>query len=219
MKFTCPNCRQPLLPESINVQTDLALCKACGWTSRVSTLVGVDAETEVLQHPPPGAWYSETESEVVFGATTRSPKAFVLVPFTIGWVAITMGIAYGTQFADGKFSLGRSLIGLPFLLAGLLLVFLTLLSIGGREEVSMRDGVGTVFVGIARFGRRRSLNLAGTESIELGGRNLGGAILLRPQFIVLGGTLTKPRRDFIFEVLKLLKARLDRKQTASPDAP
>jgi hypothetical protein len=135
------------------------------------------------------------------------------------WVAITMGVAYGTQFADGKFSLGRSLIGLPFLLAGLFIVFLTLLSIGGREEVSMRDGMGVVFVGIGRFGRRRSFNLAGTESIEFGGRNLGGAILLRPQFFILGGTLTKPRRDFIFEVLKLLKARLDRKQPAPPTAP
>jgi hypothetical protein len=87
---------------------------------------------------------------------------------------------------------------------------------GGGQHA---DGMGVVFVGIGRFGRRRSFNLAGTESIEFGGRNLGGAILLRPQFFILGGTLTKPRRDFIFEVLKLLKARLDRKQPAPPTAP
>jgi len=208
MKFFCPNCRQPLLPENINVQTDLALCKACGQVSQLSKLVDADFDPAVLDHPPPGAWYRETMSECVFGATTL---AFFLVPFMCVWSGFSLGGIYGTQLIHGKFNLMMSLFGLPFLIGTFFLGSIALMAVGGKLEVRVRDGLGTVFVGIGGLGWTRRFNLAEVDSIEdsyTPGRRNGGStsILLRGQSVLrFGSQLTEPRRYFILNVLKRLK--------------
>ncbi len=212
MKFTCPNCRQPLLPENINVQTDLALCKACGQVSQLSKLVDADFDPAVLDHPPPGAWYQESMSECIFGATTRSPMAFFLVPFMCVWSGGSLGGIYGTQLVHGKFNLMISLFGIPFLIGTLMFGSIALMSVCGKLEVRIREGLGTVFIGVGRLGWTRRFNLAEVDFIEdsytPGSRGSGStSILLRGQSVLrFGSQLTEPRRYFILNVLKRLKA-------------
>lgn len=214
MKFNCPTCREPLLPENINIQTDLALCKRCGNMVQVSDLVDQGFDSNVLSHPPKGAWYEQTLSEYVIGATTRSPVAFFLVPFMCVWSGGSLGGIYGTQIAQGKFNLSTSLFGIPFILGSVLFWSLALMAIWGKVEVRLRDGVGTVFVGIGRLGWKRSLNLDDVEAIEEGnakGRypgSTGTSITLRGKTLLsFGSNLSEPRRYFMIQVLRQLRAR------------
>ncbi|MCX6952165.1 MAG: hypothetical protein NTV51_08355 [Verrucomicrobia bacterium] len=214
MKFTCPACQQSLPPGQINVQTDLALCQACGHVARLSQLVDADFDARVLHNPPKGAWYQQTMSEHVVGATTRHPSAFFLVPFMCVWSGGSLGGIYGTQIAQGKFNLTTSLFGIPFLLGSILFWTVALMAIWGKMEVRVRDGIGTVFVGLGRLGWKRSFNLDDVESIEDSGTKVsypgssGASIVLRGKSILRFGTnLTEPRRYFVLNVLKQLKAR------------
>jgi len=214
VKFYCPTCRQQFLPENINVQTDLALCKACGNVARLSGLVDADVASEILQNVPKGAWYSDTMSGCVVGATTRHPMAFFLVPFMCVWSGFSLGGIYGKQISKGQFNLTNSLFGIPFVLGTLFFGGTALMAVCGKVEVRVDDGEGVVFVGIGRLGWNRRFRLDEINSIEdkvtsfryPGGQ--GEAIVLRGKSSLSFGTnLTEPRRYFIRNVLKLLKAQ------------
>jgi hypothetical protein len=214
MKFYCPTCRQQFLPENINVQTDIALCKACGNVSRLSNLVDMEVSSEVLRNLPKGTWYEETVSGCVFGATTRHPMAFFLVPFMCVWSGFSLSGIYGSQIIKRQFNLTTSLFGIPFLLGSLLFWSIALMTICGKVEVRVDDGAGTVFVGVGRLGWKRQFRLDEVDSIEDKATNfrypggVGEAIVLRGNSSLSFGTnLTVPRRHFMRNVLKRLKAQ------------
>ncbi len=214
MKFTCPNCRAVIPPEGINVQTDLAQCKACGHVEHLSELVDADFDAQVLQSPPPGAWYQQTMAEHVLGATTRSPVAFFLVPFMCVWSGFSLGGIYGTQLMKGQFNLTTSLFGIPFILGSVLFWTVALMAIWGKVEIRLRDQLGTIFVGIGRLGWRRTFNWDDVETITEegtkmnypGGQGAGIALSGRTK-LVFGSNLNEARRYFILNALKQLKAR------------
>jgi hypothetical protein len=218
MKFNCPTCRQPLLAENINVQTDLAVCKACGNVARVSELADMDFDARAVANVPAGAWTHQYRGETVVGATTRSPVAFFLVPFMCVWSGGSLGGIYGAQLTNGKFDPVISLFGLPFLIGSVFFWSIALMAICGKVEIKVHEGAGTIFTGVGRIGWKRAFNLDDIESIEEGAARTGtsgkyplfngGTIVLRGKTLLsFGNNLNEARRYFIFQTLRQLKAR------------
>lgn len=215
MKLHCPACQRPLLPENINLQTDLALCAGCGRVARPSALADADFRAETLRHPPKGTWYREEMNDDVIGATTRSPIAFFLVPFMCVWSGGSLGGIYGSQIRSGEFNLFLSLFGLPFLVGSIIFGTLALMAIWGKVEVRLRDRRGVIFVGIGPLGWKRPVDLTQVERIvEENGWHMnypgrrGASILLEGKTrLRFGGNLTEPRRLFVLNALKAIKAR------------
>jgi hypothetical protein len=214
MKFSCPVCHRPLLPEAINVQTDLALCKACGQVAKLSELPDADFDSAAVSQPPPGVSYQETTGGHVVRATTRHPMAFFMVPFTLVWAGGSMTGLYGTQIATGKFNPLISLFGLPFLAGSVFLTGACLMVVCGQVEVRVSGVEGSVFAGVGPLGWRRRFNLDEVDSIEDSGTRVnypgsqGASIVMRGRTVLRFGTnLSEPRRYFILNVLRRIKAQ------------
>lgn len=212
MKFNCPKCGQAILAADINIQTDLALCRSCQHVSRPSELADETFQTDVLNHPPKGAWFRDTMNETVIGATTRSPIAFFLVPFMCVWSGGSIGGIYGTQIAKGQFNPLLSLFGIPFLLGSLLFWSIALMAIWGKVEVRLRGRQGVIFAGVGPIGWKRPIDLNTVTSItespwavnypssQNGGILLDGAKRLR-----FASNVSEARRYFILNALKAIK--------------
>lgn len=214
MKFNCPSCRLPFLPENINIQTDLALCKDCGGIARISELVDEEFDTSTLSQPPKGAWYRQTMSETIIGATTRHPMAFMMVPFMCVWSGFSLGGIYGTQITNGKFSLMMSLFGLPFLIGTILLGSLALMAVCGKVEVRLRGRRGVVFVGVGSLGWKRALNLDEVDTIieethatNYPGSQGAGIVMKGKSRLRFATNLSEARRHFMLNALKAVKSR------------
>lgn len=214
MKFNCPTCQQPLLADNINIQTDLALCKACGHTARVSELADIDFNPGAVQSPPGGAWYQDTPLGQVVGATTRSAIAFFLVPFMCVWSGGSLGGIYGSQIRSGEFNPLLSAFGIPFLLGSIMFWSLALMAVCGKVEVRIREGSGVVFTGIGPLGWKRRFNLDEIEAIEDASTRSrypgaqGGSIVLRGKtLLTFASGVREDRRYFMIQALRQFKAR------------
>lgn len=214
MRFHCPACKRPLVADNINIRTDLALCADCGNIARPSMLADADFDADALKRPPKGAWHRETMNEHVVGATTRSPVAFFLVPFMCVWSGGSLGGIYGSQIRAGEFNLFFSLFGLPFLIGSVVFWSLALMAICGKVEVRLRDRRGVIFVGVGAIGWKRPVDLAEVDRITQEGTRTnypghrGSSILLEGKTRLRFGTnLSEPRRLFILDALKTIKAR------------
>jgi hypothetical protein len=217
MKPVCPACGQPIPPASINVATDVALCPACGHLASLATLLAsppAPSAAPSLEHPPKGAWARRGMEGPVFGATTRSPIAFFLVPFMAVWSGFSLGGIYGSQIRNGEFNLFASLFGLPFLGGSILFGSIALMSICGKVEVRLRHRQGTIFTGIGPIGWTRRFNLDEVETIEettrqsSRGRSRTGITLRGKSSLTFGTGLSEARRWFLLNVLRGLKANL-----------
>ena len=156
MKLTCPECRQDIPLDDVNVATDLALCRNCSRNFSYSEVLE-DEETPAvdLHRPPSGAWFHRDHRGFEVGATTRSPVAFFLVPFMMVWSGFSIGGIYGTQIAKGQFNLGMSLFGIPFLLGTLLFGSIAVMSVCGKMLIRVEGNQGTAFTGVGPLGWRK----------------------------------------------------------------
>jgi hypothetical protein len=205
----CPKCRRKIPLEDVNVATDIALCRSCVQTWKYSEIVQVDdAASRYLTHPPPGTWRRENPPNgFEVGASTRSPLAFVLIPFMCLWSGSSLTAIYGMQIHKGHFSLGTSLFGLPFLLGTVGLGSVALMAICGKVVVSVDRDNGMIFTGVGQVGWRRRFNWRGVTAIrrtERHGRNgpqpqitLEGEKRLR-----FGTGLKAERMDYLLAVLQ-----------------
>src|SRR5688500_11468034 len=111
-------------------------------------MAGSETTNTDLTKPPRGAWFSEIPPHgFEVGVSTRSAAAFFLAPITLGLSVFTLGGVYGTQIGEGKFNVGHSLLGIPFLLGMLFFASLTLLSLGGKIVVKVAGNEGSIFTG------------------------------------------------------------------------
>jgi hypothetical protein len=57
----CPECKAPIATADINVQTDVAICRACGNLTTASFLAGASPLPAPIDpaRPPKGAWYRD----------------------------------------------------------------------------------------------------------------------------------------------------------------
>jgi hypothetical protein len=225
MKVTCPSCRAEIATADINVATDVALCRACGNTFRLSEALGGPAGRILsslvssiappsgpvdLNSPPSGTWYESAADGFTAGATTRSWMALFVVPFTCVWSGFSMYGIYGTQFIKGHFNLGQSLFGIPFLLGTMFLVFWCAMSVVGKVTVSVRGDRLAIFTGIGPLGVTRVASLSDFKSIREDW-GYGSMNNNRPSRVIrlegsrkmtFGSMLNPERRSFLLSALQ-----------------
>ena len=215
MKIQCPNCRETVPPDQVNMANDLAFCPRCNEGFKVSEGVDMDSFDEsVMYNPPKGTWYREGIQGHVIGATTRSAAAFFLVPFMCVWSGISLGGIYGSQIASGKFNLGISLFGIPFLLGSIFFWAITLMTLCGKVEVKIGPSESTVFTGVGSLGWRRRFNWYEVKTIReefsnvrQNGRPMRTITIEGQQKLRFGTGLGEKRRYFMLNTLKCLKAK------------
>jgi len=211
MKATCPKCSRPLPVDDVNVGADTALCRKCNEVFALSDLVDESGDERDfnLNVPPRGAWYRDNGEDVRIGATTRSAAAFFIVPFMCVWSGGSLGGIYGGQILSGRFSLGLSLFGIPFVLGTLLFGTIAAMTAAGKVEVRLRGETGEIFTGIGRLGWRRRFARTdvtqvyeGVSSVR-GAGSSGACITLEGQRrINFGSGLSAERRYFVLRALR-----------------
>jgi hypothetical protein len=146
----------------VNVEKDVALCRACGRTTAFSLISGTaEVSLDSLENPPRGMKVETGfRDELTIVYHRMSPRLLFLIPFTALWSGVSMYGIYGTQIAAGRFELHKSLLGIPFLLGTIVLLGVIAYLMLGKWVVKLSDGEGTVFVGVGFFGwtRRFSYN-------------------------------------------------------------
>jgi hypothetical protein len=213
MKILCPQCRQAVPPDQVNMGTDLAFCPKCKDLFRISNSIDEDVvNPDILRNPPPGAWFKREMGQVIVGASTRSPVAFFLIPFMCVWSGGSVGGIYGSQLAKGEFNLTMSLFGIPFILFSLLFWTFALMSVFGKVEVTLGKP-SSVFVGIGRLGWTRKFDWHAMKTVRedialmtYPGSHQAGIVLEGTERVKFGTGLNDKRRYFMLNALKQLKA-------------
>lgn len=167
----CPKCGHTIPADRINVKTDLAHCANCNEVLKLSTLFGSTTsfqEDEVfdVEQVPKGCWHKRDRDTIVFGATTRSPIAFFLVPFMLVWSGFSLGGIYGPQIASGNFNAFTSLVGIPFILGSIFFWAITLMAVFGKSEVTVDNYGGRIFTGIGKVGMTRKFDWTEIQEIS-----------------------------------------------------
>lgn len=187
----CTKCRRVIPSEDINVAKDVAYCRQCNISNRLSDLTfGNESNPEVnLHNPPPGAWYRTDGGSMVVGATNRSlGAAFAVLFVTLFWngilsVFLTQAIAGtlhnfhipipawfpkmdGSQTGPGE-TLFLWLFLTPFIMVGLIAVVLCFSTLFGRTEVKIANTRGTVFIGIITLGWHRRFDPSQVRDVRM----------------------------------------------------
>lgn len=167
--YRCRHCGAAVALADTNVATDIALCRACGKTMPFSSIAGAhELDAVDLTKPPKGLRISSSPIEGVQLTYHRiHPIAYVLIPFTLFWSGFSMWGIYGQQIAKGKFSLGDSLFGLPFLLGTVALLAAIAFLLFGVWRIALTRGQCEVFRGVGPVGRRKSIPLGPGSTIAL----------------------------------------------------
>jgi len=194
--------------------TDLAFCSRCNEGFNVSSSIDQAAvNSDVVYNPPQGAWFRQDMDRVVFGATTRSPAAFFLIPFMCVWSGFSLVGIYGSQIAKGQFSLSSSLFGMPFLLGTFVLGALALMAVCGKVEVSIGQD-SSVFTGIGKIGWTRKFDWRSVQTIREGMANMDDSsgrtaciVLEGKERLKFGSGLNEQRKYYILSTLKYLKSK------------
>jgi len=122
-----------------------------------------------------------------------SPLLLFFIPFTALWSGGSMWGIYGTQIRKGMFSLHESLFGLPFLFGTIVLLGLIAFLLLGRWQVTLKEGAGSVFVGVGPFGWTRSFTYNRNTLVSL--RMTDVRVNNVPQ---KGISIRTNERDFVF---------------------
>ncbi len=189
----CTKCRRTIPPEDINVANDVAYCRDCNVSYRLSDLTfGGDGVADVdLNRPTQGAWFVNNGAGTVVGATNRSPgAAFALLFFALFWngivsvfvvfaIAGTLHVLHVPQpdwFPAPKMNGGDMGPGMvlflwlfltPFIVVGLAMAAGFLNCLFGRTEVRLAGTQGSVFTGIGALGWRRRFDPTQVKEVRL----------------------------------------------------
>lgn len=190
---TCCKCRRVIPGDDINVAKDLAYCRECNLSYRLSDLTFNDnASTNVdLNRPPGGAWYRTDGGGAVIGATNRSfGTAFGMLFFALFWngivsVFVVFAIA-GTLhnlhvpqpawFPAPKMNGGEMGPGMvlflwlfltPFIGVGLFVASMCLSGLFGRTEVKIEGARGGIFTGVGALGWRRNFDASQVRDVRI----------------------------------------------------
>jgi hypothetical protein len=179
---TCPKCQRVIPVEDVNVANDIAFCRNCNLSHRLSSLTfgtAVDESVDVSR-PPAGTWFQRDGTGVVIGATHRAlGQAFGLLFFCLFWngiVSVFVCFAAASTLQHLGVSLPHWLpsptskggigipVGLtiflwlfltPFIAIGLGMVTAFLSCIGGRTELRVQGSEAVLFSGVGPLGFRK----------------------------------------------------------------
>ena len=190
---TCSKCRRVIPSEDINVAKDVAYCRECNFSYRLSELTFNDdpGRNVDLHRPPPGAWYRSDGAGTIVGATHRSlGLAAGALFFALFWngivsVFVTFAMA-GTLhllhlplpawFPAPKMNGGEMGPGMvaflwlfltPFIAVGLFVAGTCLSGLFGKTEVQIQNSMGTIFTGIGALGWRRNFDVSQVRDVRL----------------------------------------------------
>jgi len=191
MSTNCPLCRNQIPGDDVNVATDVAFCRSCNQTYKLSKLQDAAALAAVnVDDPPAGCWVRDDGDGVRIGASTRSASSFFgLTFFAAFWnsivgvfVAITLastlshlGVtlpAWVPSPNQGGAPLGTGMTAFmwlfltPFILVGLGLVAAAVMALVGRCEVRISRGEVQVFTGVGRCGWTRRINESDVRDVR-----------------------------------------------------
>jgi hypothetical protein len=189
----CSKCRRTIPPEDINVVKDVAYCRDCNISYRLSELTfnsELDATVD-LNRPPKGTWFFNDGAGVVAGATNRSlGTAFGLLFFALFWngivsVFVCLALSGTLHFLhvpqpgwfpapkmNGGDMSGGMLLFLwlfltPFIAIGLTVAVSCLNCLFGHTEVHVSGAQGTVFTGIGALGWRRRFDASQVKEVRV----------------------------------------------------
>ncbi len=189
---TCSKCGRMISGTDINVAQDVAYCRPCNISYRLSDLTsGADVSAQVnLQNPPAGAWFVNDGNGMVMGATNRSlASGLGLLFFAVFWNSIVslfiflvvsatlhhLGVTLPAWFPEPKMNGGEMSVGMtlgmwlfltPFILVGTGVAIAALSSIFGRTEVRLANSEGTIFTGIGRIGWKRRFEISQIKTVR-----------------------------------------------------
>jgi hypothetical protein len=190
---TCSKCRRAIPSEDVNVANDVAYCRACNLSYKLSELTHKSELTSDLNlsTPPAGAWHRSQGVGTVDGATHRSVGgAFGALALTLFWngiVSIFVLVAIAGTMRNMKIPLPHwfptpdmngSPMGVgmtiflwifltPFIAIGFAFLLALLSSIAGRTEVRMAGADGVVFSGIGSIGYRRRFDPQAVKDVRI----------------------------------------------------
>ena len=164
--YRCPHCRSEIPLADVNVAADVALCRRCGRTTPFSIVSGVsELALAQLDEPIKGVRVTTAMvggTEIVYRRISK--MVFFFIPFMAMWSGFSLSGIYGKQIASGRFDLGDSLFGLPFLVGTLVMLSAILFMLLGKWRVRLDGGRGEVFAGVGPLGWNRRFDY-GRESV------------------------------------------------------
>lgn len=208
--MNCPKCHKPLASADINIQKDIAHCSHCNHVFTISEELKEAEPTTIpadfdIENPPKGVWHERKGDSIEIGASNRSKAAIFLIPFTLLWSGVSLGVIYGHQIVSGEFSIIFSVFGLPFLAGTIFLVSRIFLSLGGKTVITLDNRGGKVFKGVGKIGFTKEFQWDEVaQIIDKPSRvkySKGGNRVISiegQQRINLGNALAKEKRDYIY---------------------
>jgi len=178
---TCTKCRLTITSDDINVAQDVAYCRICNASYRLSDLTFDNTATDVdLNQPPKGAWCVTDGAGTVIGASNQNlVNAVGFTFFAIFWNSgVSMFVFFDIVGAlhhfkvplptwitipkmedggemSGSMIMFTGLFIIPFVLVGLFLAGSVLINLLGRTEARISGTQGSVFTGVGKLGWRR----------------------------------------------------------------
>jgi len=189
----CPECRNVIVSDDVNVAADVAFCRSCNLAHKLSSLAAVvDLPTNLELHgPPPGAWFRTDATGTSIGATHRSLGAALgALAISLFWNGIVsifvllalsgtlhhLGIAVPDWFPAPRMNGGGMSVGMtiflwlfltPFIAIGTAMILAFLSSLFGRTELALQNGQAALYRGIGPFGYRRRFAMADVKDVRI----------------------------------------------------
>jgi hypothetical protein len=190
---TCPGCKGVIPSEDINVASDIAFCRHCNLSHRLSDLTsGTTVDTDVdASRPPAGTWFQRDGRGTVIGSTHRSiGQAFGLLLFTLFWNGIVsvfvllalastlhhLGLAIPQWFPAPKMNGNSMSLGMtlflwlfltPFIAIGLGMLCVFLSCLAGRTELLIQGSQCVLFTGVGALGWRKRFSTSEVKDVRI----------------------------------------------------
>jgi hypothetical protein len=194
---TCPRCKGVIPSEDVNVANDIAFCRHCDLSHRLSDLTsGATVDENVdASRPPAGTWFQRNGAGTVIGATHRSiGQAFGLLLFVLFWNGIVsvfvafalastlkhLGIPAPGWFPPAKMNGGPMGVGMtlflwlfltPFIAIGLGMASAFLSCVAGKTELQIQGNQCVLFSGIGALGWRKRFSTSEVKDVRIEDRS------------------------------------------------
>ena len=217
-RYLCLHCGSLLAADDVNASEETALCRKCHRSFRCSELV----DTEFLAsfdpaNIPAGTSFEMREDGFVAEATTKSAKAWYLIPCTFLALFVVLEGIYGTQFRAGKLDWAKSLVGILFIPGTMSLCWDAVMSAFGRVIITRNGEEGWAFHGVGRLGRTWRFRWEDVVSVEQALRRGKKGLVTHFIRVVLrtptrapfefGSLLSVERKRFVISVMRWQLAR------------
>jgi hypothetical protein len=207
--LACPSCGTTIAEDDVHPRNGTALCPVCGArATRADLVAAASARPSHTACPPPGAWRIQDPDGVRIGATLRGRLAAFYIPFALLWTGLFLGLTGLILWKKGPdpVLIGALVFGCAI---SLVLVVPALLTVAGRQEVTIGPNKARIFIGVGPLGRTRRFDpdkvkeLREVETdMELNGRRVKAIRLRAPSTIDFGALMSHPRRRWMLAALR-----------------